>query len=208
MCVCVLFYQSLWVIPHRWYFYVTSSLPTMQQGSCQARVPREAAACPFTAANSLSAAFVLSLTETQRKDLKSHLLTALYTSCCLRGPFSVRNTWLAQTLVGFEGSDLIICAFGGFLHPEAQTSIKPSVRLLTDTYWSDTARIKSGLVCSLFWTRMARLDRKNHLTVRKVTFDFWHLKPMIHHCTIVSANVCTMTEKVVYNVCDFQIQWF
>ncbi len=68
VCVCVLFYQSLWVIPHRWYFYVASSLPTMQQGSRQARVPREAAACSFTAANSLSAAFVLSLTAQRRRE--------------------------------------------------------------------------------------------------------------------------------------------
>lgn len=150
MCVCVFYVIRVCeLFPHRWYFYVTSSLPTMQQGSRQARVSREAAACPFTAANSLSAAFVLSLTaqRTREKsggDLKSCLLTAPYTSCCLRGPFYVRKAWLSQTLVGFEGSDLIIYAFGGFLHPEAQTSIKTSVRVLTDT---GLKQPESNLVC-------------------------------------------------------------
>ncbi len=63
--VCVFYFIRVWVIPSQMVFYGTSSLPTMQRGS---RVPREAAACPFTAANSLSAAFVLSLTAQRRRE--------------------------------------------------------------------------------------------------------------------------------------------
>lgn len=127
MSMCVFYFIRVReLFPHRWYFYVTSSLPTMQQGSRQGRVPREAAARPFTAADSLSAAFVLSLTA--QSDLKSRLLAAPYTSCCLRGHLIISNSCRF-----FQGSDLIICTFGGFLHPEAQSIIKPSVQLLIDT---------------------------------------------------------------------------